>query len=147
MSKVLIVLLLLIVVVAILVVYNHYDVQRAGDGVMIILNDPIQIDEPAAKAVGLAVSLRDEIRLLCNQWRSYDYDLGFGIGLSYGYATLGLVGSQNHQNYTAIGPSVNIASRLCDHASDGEVLATQRVRTEAPEFEFESIWSQLCPSH
>ena len=114
-------------------------IQRAGDGVMIILNDPIPIDEPAAKAVALAAGLRGEIKTLCDQWRSYDYDLGFGIGMSYGYATLGLVGSQNHQNYTAIGPSVNIASRLCDHASDGEVLATQRVRTEAPDFQFDDV--------
>jgi len=115
-------------------------IQRAGDGVMIVLNDPITIDEPARRAVELAAKLRAALAALSENWQKYEYDLSFGIGLSYGYATLGVVGSEKHQNYTAIGPAINIASRLCDAASDGQVLVTQRVCTEVGDsFAFEPI--------
>lgn len=115
-------------------------IQRAGDGVMIVLNDPITIDQPATRAVELAAKLRAVLVALCENWQKYEYDLSFGIGLSYGYATLGVVGSEKHQNYTAIGPAINIASRLCDAASDGQVLVTQRVCTEVGDaFTFEAV--------
>lgn len=115
-------------------------IQRAGDGVMIVLNDPIAIDQAATRAVELAAKLRAVLAALCENWQKYEYDLSFGIGLSYGYATLGVVGSEKHQNYTAIGPAINIASRLCDAASDGQVLVTQRVCTEVGDaFKFEPV--------
>ena len=72
------------------------------------------------------------------KWQEYEFDVGFGIGVSYGYATLGTIGAETYQNYTAIGTVVNVASRLSDMADDDEVLVTQRVKTEAGEgFEFE----------
>ncbi len=115
-------------------------VSRAGDNLMIVLNDPIPIENPAKCSVILGDKLRSALSAMCENWRKYEYDLGFGIGISYGYATLGVVGSENQQNYTAIGTAVNLAARLCDHASDGEVLVTQRVCTEVGDaFEFESI--------
>ena len=92
------------------------------------------------RAVELAAKLRAVLAALCENWQKYEYDLSFGIGLSYGYATLGVVGSEKHQNYTAIGPAINIASRLCDAASDGQVLVTQRVCTEVGDaFKFEPV--------
>jgi len=113
---------------------------RAGDGVMIVLNDPIPVDNPADLAIKLASKLRTTLSALCEEWQKYEYDLGFGIGVSYGYATLGVVGTENNQNYTAIGTAVNVASRLCDRASDGQVLVTQRICTEVGKaFEFEFI--------
>ena len=114
-------------------------VMRAGDGIMIVLNDPVPIDNPAESAVGMAADFRTALSALCEKWRKYEYDLGFGVGISYGYATLGVVGTESQQNYTAIGAAVNIASRLCDNAADGEILVTQRVCTEAEDkYSFES---------
>lgn len=113
-------------------------VDRSGDKLMIVLNDPIPVEEPAKEAIRLATALRSKLGELCEKWQKYEYDLGFGIGMSYGYATLGIVGSKSHQIYAAIGTAVNIAARLCSYASDGEVLLTQRLYTEAGnEFEFE----------
>jgi class 3 adenylate cyclase len=119
---------------------NGTVIHRAGDGVMIIFNDPIEIENPVARALALTTKLRSRLYQHCDRWNQYEYDLSFGFGVSYGYATLGLVGAHNHHNYTAIGTTVNLASRLCGAASDGEVLVTQRVCTEADTaFEFESL--------
>lgn len=113
-------------------------VSRVGDGVLIVLNDPIPIEEPVARAVRLGRDLRTTLRGLSQQWQEYEFDVGFGIGISYGYATLGTVGTDNYQNYTAIGTVVNVASRLSDMADDDEVLVTQRVKKEASDgFKFE----------
>ena len=112
-------------------------VTRMGDGVLIVLNDPIPIDEPVIQALELGDELRSSLRALSQQWQEYEFDVGFGIGISYGYATLGTVGADSYQNYTAIGTVVNVASRLSDMADDDEVLVTQRVKTEAGDrFEF-----------
>ncbi len=100
---------------------NH----RAGDGMMVIFNDPLPCEEPAVSAVRMSVAMRDRMDQLIGRWRSQGYALGFGIGISYGYATLGLVG-----HYTAIGSVVNLASRLCDEAQSGQILVTQRVQAE-----------------
>jgi class 3 adenylate cyclase len=115
-------------------------VSRVGDGVLIVVNDPVPIDSPVKKALALISEMRTALAVLAQAWNECEYDLGFGIGASYGYATLGMVGSSDYQNYTAIGTVVNVASRLSDIAKDGEALVTQRVRTEAADaFEFEEM--------
>lgn len=114
-------------------------INRLGDGVLIILNDPVPIDDPILRALTLVDELRTALDAMSARWQDYDYDLGYGIGVSYGYATIGTVGSENYQNYTAVGTVVNVASRLCDVAEDKKVLVTQRVKTEAGDaFSFES---------
>ncbi len=105
---------------------NH----RAGDGMMVIFNDPLPCEEPAVSAVRMSVAMRDRMDELTGRWRSHGYSLGFGIGISYGYATLGLVGHEDRFDYTAIGSVVNLASRLCDEAQSGQILVTQRVQAE-----------------
>lgn len=100
---------------------------RSGDGLMVILNDPVPIKNPAEQAVRLAHHMRNRLLEVCDTWQKNGYNLGVGIGLSLGYATLGLVGSKSRYDYTAIGTVVNIASRLCDEAAHGEVLLSQRV--------------------
>lgn len=101
--------------------------QRSGDGIMVIFNDPIPVDDPAGDAVGLAVAMRVKMKELCAGWKRLGHRLGFGIGISLGYATVGLVGSAGRFDYTASGTSVNTAARLCDMALDGEVLISPRV--------------------
>lgn len=98
-----------------------------GDGLMVLFNDPMQCDDPAQRAVRLAVELRDEMGVLCGRWASQGYELGFGVGIAHGYATLGRIGFEGRSDYTAIGSVVNQAARLCDEASAGEILITQRI--------------------
>ncbi|MGI9324888.1 MAG: adenylate/guanylate cyclase domain-containing protein, partial [Pseudomonadales bacterium] len=63
--------------------------------------------------------------------------LGFGVGISLGYATVGMVGYEGRYDYTASGTSVNLAARLCDHAENGEILLSPRAFT-AIEDDFEA---------
>ena len=56
------------------------------------------------------------------------HDLGFGIGIEHGFATLGTIGFEGRRDYAAIGTVSNVASRLCDEAKPGQVLISPRVR-------------------
>lgn len=99
---------------------------RAGDGIMIFFNDPVPCEEPVADAVRLALAIRVAFDELREPWSKLGQAIGLGLGIASGYATLGLVGLQGRTDYTAIGGAVNIASRLCDKAADGQILITQR---------------------
>lgn len=109
-------------------IYEHDGAidHRAGDGIMIIFNDPILCDEPALRAVRLALAMRLAMRPLTEEWRKLGHDLGFGVGVSLGYATLGMVGFEGRYDYTANGSAVNLAARLCDEARDGQILISGR---------------------
>jgi class 3 adenylate cyclase/CheY-like chemotaxis protein len=97
-----------------------------GDGIMIVFNDPIPAADHCARAVRLALDMRDRVSELSGQWRANGHDLGFGIGIATGYATLGLIGFDKRREYTAIGRVTNLASRLCDEARPGQIIVAQR---------------------
>lgn len=98
---------------------------RAGDGIMVIFNAPLPCRDPAMKAVGLAVAMRDRMRGMTKAWRTLGYDLGFGVGVTLGHATLGMVGCEGRFDYVANGRAVNLASRLSDQARDGQILISE----------------------
>jgi class 3 adenylate cyclase len=99
----------------------------AGDGVMAIFNDPVPMPNPALQAVKMAVEMRGAISALVDRWRRLGHDLGFGIGIADGYATLGTIGFEGRFDYAAIGTVSNVASRLCDEAQPGQILISPRV--------------------
>lgn len=99
---------------------------RAGDGLMVFFNDPLPCDQPVRRATELAFAMLDTVDELSREWTELGYQLGFGIGIAAGYATIGVVGDDQRSDYTAIGNAINFASRLCDQANDGEVLINQR---------------------
>ncbi len=99
---------------------------RAGDGIMVIFNDPLPCDDPTGDALRMAFAMRDRMAELSRDWRRMGHKLGFGVGISLGYATVGMVGSEGRYDYTASGTAVNLAARLCDHAADGEILLSPR---------------------
>jgi adenylate cyclase len=101
-----------------------------GDGLMVFFNDPVPCPDPAVRAVKLAVALRTAVDHLANGWAKKGYQLGFGVGIAQGYATLGRIGFEDRLDYTAIGTVVNQAARLCGEAKAGEILITPRVATE-----------------
>jgi class 3 adenylate cyclase/putative methionine-R-sulfoxide reductase with GAF domain len=99
----------------------------AGDGIMVIFNDPVPLPNPALQAVNMALAMRAALGSLMEKWRRMGHDLGFGIGISHGYATLGTIGFEGRFDYAAIGTVANVASRLCDEAKPGQILITPRV--------------------
>jgi class 3 adenylate cyclase len=100
----------------------------AGDGVMVIFNDPVPVENPALQAVLMALDMRTEIGEMVEKWRDFGHDLGFGIGIAHGFATLGTIGFEGRFDYAAIGTVSNVASRLCDEAKPGQILISPRVR-------------------
>jgi class 3 adenylate cyclase len=99
----------------------------AGDGVMVVFNDPVPVEKPALQAVLMALEMRDVIGALTEKWRRLGHDIGFGIGIAHGFATLGTIGFEGRFDYAAIGTVSNVASRLCDEAKPGQILISPRV--------------------
>jgi GAF domain-containing protein len=100
----------------------------AGDGVMVIFNDPVPVENLALQAVLMALDMRIAIAAMIEKWRDLGHDLGFGIGIEHGFATLGTIGFEGRFDYAAIGTVSNVASRLCDEAKAGQILISPRVR-------------------
>ncbi len=98
-----------------------------GDGLIVIFNDPIPCLDPALRAVRLAVDMREAVTSLARSWTARGHEIGFGVGIAQGYATLGRIGFEGRFDYTAIGTVTNVAARLCAEAKDGQILVTQRV--------------------
>lgn len=102
--------------------------QFAGDGVMIFFNDPLPCTDPAACAVRMAIDMRERVGDLAQTWRKRGYELGLGVGIAQGYATMGTIGFEGgRRDYGAIGMVTNLASRLCDEAPPWQILISQRV--------------------
>jgi class 3 adenylate cyclase len=99
---------------------------RAGDGVMVFLNDPLPCEAPVLKSLQLATDIRNSFAEIRQGWQKLGYDLDIGIAIAAGYATLGLIGTEGRVDYTAIGPVVNVAARLCDLSDQGRILLNQR---------------------
>jgi adenylate cyclase len=99
-----------------------------GDGIMVIFGDPIPCPDPCERAVHMAVAMRGRLSELSSKWRRERHELGFGVGIAYGYATLGAIGFEGRSEYTAIGTVVNLAARLCAEARDGQILIDSKVR-------------------
>ncbi len=98
-----------------------------GDGMMIFFNDPVVVPDAPARAVRMAVAMRERVDELLVKWRKRGYDLDFGIGTAQGYATIGAIGFEGRMDYGAIGTVTNMAARLCGEAKPRQILISQRV--------------------
>src|SRR5258707_6477250 len=94
---------------------------------MVFFNDPVPTPDPARRAIDMAVAMRAAAQDLLRGWRRHGHDIGFGVGISQGYATLGQIGFDERMDYTAIGTVTNLAARLCAEAQDGQILVSRRV--------------------
>jgi class 3 adenylate cyclase len=103
----------------------------AGDNVFLFFNDPVPCDDPVGNALRLAQDLAAPMDDLASEWRGRGFDIGYGVGVAYGYATLGVVGFDSRREYSAVGKAVNLASRLSDEAAPGEILLDQRAAAAA----------------
>jgi adenylate cyclase len=100
-----------------------------GDGVMVWFNDPLPCPDPCQRAVNMAVEMRARVAELAADWRRQGYELGFGVGIAHGYATLGRIGFEGRFDYAAVGTVVNLSARLCSQAQDGQILIDSKVQT------------------
>ena len=111
----------------IIIKYNGTLERYAGDGVMVVFNDPVPVENPPLQAVLMALEVRDAIGSLTETWRRRGHDIGFGLGIAHGFATLGTIGFEGRFDCAAIGTVSNVASRLCDEAKPGQILISPRV--------------------
>jgi adenylate cyclase len=93
---------------------------------MVFFNDPVPVLDHELQAARLAVSMRERIGELAGDWRKRGYELGLGAGIAVGHATLGRIGFEGRYDYGALGSVTNVAARLSDEASAGEILLSQR---------------------
>jgi class 3 adenylate cyclase/CheY-like chemotaxis protein len=98
-----------------------------GDGMMIFFNDPVPTANPAERAIRMSLAMRDRVGELAAKWRKQGYDLGFGVGIAQGYATIGAIGFEGRWDYGAIGTVTNLASRLCGEAKPGQIVVSKRL--------------------
>ena len=101
-----------------------------GDGMMVFLGDPVPVDNAAQRAVTLAIAMREAALELSARWKKRGVDLGLGIGIAQGFATVGAIGFEGRIDYGAIGTVTNLAARLCQQAKAGEIILSQRVYAE-----------------
>ena len=111
-------------------IYKHEGTLErfAGDGLNVLFNDPLPCSDPSVRAVRMAIEMRDAVANLAVEWRKLGHDLGFGIGIAHGYATLGRIGFEGRYDYSAIGTVVNLAARLCAEARGGQILVDGKVQ-------------------
>ena len=103
--------------------------QLSGNTMMVVFNDPVMVEDPAPKAVRMAVEMRSRFDELMSDWRQRGHDISLGIGIAHGYATIGSIGYESRLAYGVIGRVTNLALRLCDEAAPGEILVTAPVHT------------------
>ena len=101
----------------------------AGDGVMIFFSDPLPVDKPAERAVRMALALHRAFMPISEAWARLGHDVGLGIGIAQGEATLGVIGFEQRWEYAAIGNVPNLAARLCGHARAGEIILDAQTET------------------
>jgi adenylate cyclase len=116
-------------------------ISMSADGLMVLVNAPVPCAKPALQAVRIALAMQEEVQHLLDRWRRKGHIVGFGVGSSFGWATVGRVGYEGRQDYTAIGNVVNLAARLCASAEDRQILVdaavAQTVMTEVVLVELE----------
>ena len=99
---------------------------QAGDGVLILVGAPIPMADHAQRALMLAKRIRQKGMEITARWSDAELHLGVGVGVASGFVTVGVIGAASRLEYTAVGPAVNLASRLCSEAAPGEVLVDAR---------------------
>ena len=97
---------------------------------MIFFNDPVVVPNPAERALRMAIAMRNRVNDMIVSWRKHGYDLGLGIGIAQGFATIGAIGFEGRLDYGAVGTVTNLAARLCGEAKSGQILTNRKTLSE-----------------
>jgi len=108
--------------------------QLSGNTMMVVFNDPVMVEDPAARAVRMAVEMQQRFGDLMGDWRKRGHDIALGIGIAHGYATIGAIGYEARLGYGVIGRVTNLAERLCTEAGPGQILVTAPVYALVDDF-------------
>ena len=124
-----------------LVLQQQGTIERfAGDAVMVFFNDPLPVENPAQHAVRAALAVQEAFVPISEQWHKRGFELGLGVGIAQGYATLGAIGFEGRMDYAAIGTVTNLAARLCAEAKGGQILADRKTMAALEGvFEFDAV--------
>ncbi|WP_353570546.1 response regulator [Candidatus Albibeggiatoa sp. nov. BB20] len=110
--------------------YDGTIFNMAGDCLLIGFGVPFHQQDAPIRSLDAAMDMQKEFIALDHSWRdTYDVDVGLGIGINKGELIVGNVGSPNYMNYTVIGDTVNVASRLVSMADRGEVIISDSMLT------------------
>ena len=99
----------------------------AGDGLMVLFNAPMPVENHELRAVQMALAVRETLSDLSAAWRKQGHALGFGVGIAGGYATIGTIGFEQRRDYGSVGSVSNLAARLCGEAKDTQILIAPRI--------------------
>lgn len=109
--------------------YDGTVFNMAGDSLMVGFGVPVEQDDGAFRAISAARLMLDQFAALARHWKlRHDIETGLGIGINIGEVIAGNVGSPAYMNYTIIGDTVNVASRLGQRARAGEMLFSDAVK-------------------
>jgi len=113
----------------------------AGDAVMVFFNDPLPVEKPAEHAMRTALAVQEAFVPIGQHWHKRSgFELGLGVGIAQGYATLGAIGFEGRMDYAAIGNVTNLAARLCSEAKGGQILADRKTMAALDGvFEFDPV--------
>jgi adenylate cyclase len=105
-----------------------------GDGLVVLFNAPVPCADPPSRAVRMAVAMREAVGDLTSAWKRRGFELGFGIGIAHGEATVGPIGFEGRNDYAAIGGVANLAARLCAEARNAQILVSRPVADAVANF-------------
>ena len=106
----------------------------AGDSLLVLFNDPLPCPDPCRRAVDMSIEMRASMAELAGKWHTLGHELGFGIGIAHGFATLGCIGFEGRLQYSVTGSVANLACRLCMEARNGEILIDTKVHNAVEPF-------------
>lgn len=108
--------------------------QFTGSAMLVVFNDPVVIEDPAGRAVRMALEMQQRFDTLIGEWRKRGHEISLGIGIAHGYATIGAIGYEGRTGYGVIGRVTNLASRLGAEAGPGEILVSATVLAQVESF-------------
>ncbi len=101
--------------------------QFSTRSMLVVFNDPLIVEDPAGRAVRMALAMRDRFEELVAAWRRRGHEITLAVGIAHGYATIGAIGDEARQAYGVIGRVTNLAERLSTEAAGGEILVSAAV--------------------